>query len=660
MMKYWSGFFPGETSLPAFFKYDGCVENLDDVEPEFDVEMLPFDETAIFHPDNFVELAPHPFLSYVTSKSLDGPEFMNLLADFRLRGCNVVYDNIKNIESRHNQRMLTKRRAFDEKLNKRRLHYQSRKQKPDCLDYRYHQKINVLILITSTNQTNDPNRLCCYLIYRDLPFYLNGDMTLGSFLNNLCFANKVCVNNQCELPPENHKRRFYSSNYCLQVSIHNEIRTPHQPPPDTILMWNFCPHCKKMSQISKMSENTWNYSFGKFLENCLSAFKVEVFHSNDSSGDSGPGSHDCNSVCTHSLFRDHHQYFMYKKRVAAFRVFKVNVYEAAFPEKFSLVGSFTYSSKRFNDEQKVLMGKLDALSAEVESRLTFCDQLMKKAEKQLEYAQSTAKGSKAKIAENFKQSCITFEVVIKRDVLNTKTDLDFLCDNLETDWGRYDAIVMMKSSVYNLCIKWSTNLAKLSRAETEFRSGLGKDTKSQVNLPQFYLQTPREDLKSISSDNLVDTPNLETSGESTGSRNLEAENFGEDDPFDGLNPAVRAVESVDRKPAGTTFSDSPIVDAATTGTIVINSGEQKRRVEDGIDRFIDKVRYPNNSPTSHVKVGLEESFDFIERAPRSSRNKLRKAREAVRGKDKTSPHAESNRGMMGFELLNLKIFHSKA
>lgn len=67
-------------------------------------------------------------------------------------------------------------------------------------------------------------------------------------------------------------------------------------------MWNYCKVCDKfVTPMFPLSENSYNYSFGKFLETTFYNHEVRCRYGN----------------CTHSVHRDHIRYFA-KKNIVCF------------------------------------------------------------------------------------------------------------------------------------------------------------------------------------------------------------------------------------------------------------------------------------------------------------------------------------------------------
>lgn len=122
------------------------------------------------------------------------------------------------------------------------------------------------------------------------------DCTLGQYVEDLCHnGNAICAANGCEKRLFEHHRQYVHGEAQISVFV--------QPCPsklpglqDTILMWSCCKICGNETQVIPMSDSTWKYSFGKYLE--LS------FYSKNLRARAG--------VCPHDLQRDHLRYFGFK------------------------------------------------------------------------------------------------------------------------------------------------------------------------------------------------------------------------------------------------------------------------------------------------------------------------------------------------------------
>ncbi|CAD6578632.1 MAG: 1-phosphatidylinositol-3-phosphate 5-kinase [Alectoria sarmentosa] len=122
------------------------------------------------------------------------------------------------------------------------------------------------------------------------------DCTLGQYVEDLCLgANTACIANGCERKMFEHHRQYVHGEAQLSVFVERypcKLRGLQ----DTILMWSICRICGKETQVMPMSDSTWKYSFGKYLE--LSFWSSEL--------------HARADVCPHDLHRNHLRYFGFK------------------------------------------------------------------------------------------------------------------------------------------------------------------------------------------------------------------------------------------------------------------------------------------------------------------------------------------------------------
>lgn len=122
------------------------------------------------------------------------------------------------------------------------------------------------------------------------------DCTLGQYVEDLCLsANAICTSNGCDRKMLEHHRTYVHGEARITVLVE---KYPSKIPglQDSILMWSYCKICKKETQVMPMSESTWKYSFGKYLE--LSFWSTEL--------------HLRAGFCPHDLHRDHIRYFGYR------------------------------------------------------------------------------------------------------------------------------------------------------------------------------------------------------------------------------------------------------------------------------------------------------------------------------------------------------------
>ncbi|KAL4885853.1 hypothetical protein BJY04DRAFT_214050 [Aspergillus karnatakaensis] len=141
------------------------------------------------------------------------------------------------------------------------------------------------------------------------------DCTIGQYVEDICLnANAICTANGCEKRMYEHHRQYVHGE--AQISIFTQpypskLRGFH----DTILMWSSCKICGNETQVLPMSESTWKYSFGKYLE--LSFWSKSL--------------HARAGVCPHDLQRDHLRYFGFKDIAIRIQYDPINLLEIIVP-----------------------------------------------------------------------------------------------------------------------------------------------------------------------------------------------------------------------------------------------------------------------------------------------------------------------------------------
>ncbi|KAL2863824.1 1-phosphatidylinositol-3-phosphate 5-kinase FAB1 [Aspergillus lucknowensis] len=141
------------------------------------------------------------------------------------------------------------------------------------------------------------------------------DCTVGQYVEDICLnANAICTANGCEKRMFEHHRQYVHGE--AQISIFTQ---PHPSKlrgfQDTILMWSCCKICGNETQVSPMSDSTWKYSFGKYLE--LSFWSKNL--------------HARAGVCPHDLRRDHLRYFGFKDVAIRIQYDTINLLEIIVP-----------------------------------------------------------------------------------------------------------------------------------------------------------------------------------------------------------------------------------------------------------------------------------------------------------------------------------------
>ena len=163
-----------------------------------------------------------------------------------------------------------------------------------------HQNIAVLYSVVCTATTvpcSGPDLLALgFYNEHETDADFEADCTLGQYVEDLCLgANTICTANGCERKMFEHHRQYVHGEAQLSVFVERypcKLRGLQ----DTILMWSTCRICDKETQVMPMSDSTWKYSFGKYLE--LSFWSSEL--------------HARADVCPHDLHRNHLRYFGFK------------------------------------------------------------------------------------------------------------------------------------------------------------------------------------------------------------------------------------------------------------------------------------------------------------------------------------------------------------
>ena len=182
-----------------------------------------------------------------------------------------------------------------------------------------HQNIAVLYSVVCTVTTvpcSGPDLLALsFYNEHEIDEEFEADCTLGQYVEDLCLgANTVCTANGCERRMFDHHRQYVHGE--AQVSVFVE-RYPCRLRglQNTILMWSCCRICGQETQVMPMSESSWKYSFGKYLE--LSFWSRDLRARAD--------------VCPHDLHRDHLRYFGFQDTALRFHYDSINLLEIIVP-----------------------------------------------------------------------------------------------------------------------------------------------------------------------------------------------------------------------------------------------------------------------------------------------------------------------------------------
>ena len=144
------------------------------------------------------------------------------------------------------------------------------------------------ILITSVWMTDKTQ--CCPAEVKGICYYSLQDVSLGQFLRDSCFNLSLkCQNPTCKKSVLDHSLSFVHKDGLINIEV-DHMDDPLPPAPyessrksddskkeddedveevedRPIATWTYCSNCGKVvTDLEYISESTWKYSFGKFLE----------------------------------------------------------------------------------------------------------------------------------------------------------------------------------------------------------------------------------------------------------------------------------------------------------------------------------------------------------------------------------------------------------
>ncbi|KAL9612135.1 MAG: hypothetical protein Q9167_003251 [Letrouitia subvulpina] len=224
---------------------------------------------------------------------------------FELIRPDMVHETIQSA-SRSVRQVL--RAVHDAEYDKALYHYKTQSKQWEAyisaninlFDPRAHQNIAVLYSVVCTVTTipcAGPDLLALgFYNEHEIAEDFESDCTLGQYVEDLCLgANTVCTANGCEKKMFDHHRQYVHGEAQISVFV-EQYSCKLRGLQNTILMWSCCRKCGKETQVMPMSDSTWKYSFGKYLE--LSFWSKDV--------------HARAGVCPHDLHRDHLRFFGFK------------------------------------------------------------------------------------------------------------------------------------------------------------------------------------------------------------------------------------------------------------------------------------------------------------------------------------------------------------
>lgn len=147
-----------------------------------------------------------------------------------------------------------------------------------------------------------------------IEYYRDGDCTLGQFIEGICDNVDQQCSDGCSYTLAQHYRSYVHGNGRVNVSVEKmACRIPGME--NTILMWSDCTICGAKLPALPMSDNTWKYSFGKYLE--LSFWSAPLSLRAE--------------VCPHDIHKDHVRLFAFHGLVVRFEYKPIDLLDISFP-----------------------------------------------------------------------------------------------------------------------------------------------------------------------------------------------------------------------------------------------------------------------------------------------------------------------------------------
>lgn len=174
-----------------------------------------------------------------------------------------------------------------------------------------HQNITVLYSMVST-KTATP---CIGPQLVTIDYFWDNDISIGQFIENIVATANYPCDHGCNGVLLDHYRSYVHGSGKVDVIIEKfQSRLPALK--NIILTWSYCKKCGNSTPILQMSEKTWNYSLGKYLE---------LLFWSTSDGLTGIGN------CSHDFSKDHVKYFGYNDLVVRMEYSSIEVHELITP-----------------------------------------------------------------------------------------------------------------------------------------------------------------------------------------------------------------------------------------------------------------------------------------------------------------------------------------
>lgn len=227
-------------------------------------------------------------------------------------------------------------------------------------DPNYNQNIVVLFSMIS-NKNSTP---CIEPELQIFDFYWESDESIGNYIEQICLQSEQICLNGCGLKLKDHFRSYVHNEGKIDINL--EMNNLEGVKTMSIVTWSTCKKCLKSTNHMPLSDSSFKYSFGKFLQlvfwydNSL----LKCSNSNCQCMRNEEGQIDFNF----DFFKDSIHYFSYSNFIVKFEYSKIDSLQLITP-KFKLFWDPNYDFKIKWDYFNYVKNKSNLFFNSVDSRL---------------------------------------------------------------------------------------------------------------------------------------------------------------------------------------------------------------------------------------------------------------------------------------------------